>query len=116
MRNNAIMLGWNRALLGREQLAAQMFQAFTQYLQGLQKEGTIDSFEPIFVTPHGGSLNGFFVLRGNPQKLDELCGSRGWAEWLMKGTLHLEGLCELRALSGPAVAERMALYTESIPR
>jgi hypothetical protein len=31
---------------------------------GLQLQGTIKSFDTVFLDPHGGDLNGFFLIRG----------------------------------------------------
>lgn len=47
-------MGWDRSIAGREAQAAQLFQEVVQYLGGLQQVGTIQSFEPVLLSPHGG--------------------------------------------------------------
>ena len=34
--------------------------------------GRIESFEPVMLAAHGGDLNGFFLLKGEVEKLDEV--------------------------------------------
>jgi hypothetical protein len=45
---------------------------------GLQKKGTIKSFDTVFLDPHGGDLNGFLLMRGEPSQLDGLMSSPEW--------------------------------------
>lgn len=49
-----------------------MFNEATSYYTRLQLEGTIESFEPVILSAHGGDLAGFVVLRGDRNKLDAL--------------------------------------------
>lgn len=116
MSTNAIVFGWNRSLPGREALSAQHFQEFTQYLQAQQAGGVIDSFEPVLIQPYGGELNGFFYIRGEPAKLAALTASQEWIQNQIRATLHLDGVALLRAVTGPTVAEYMAMWGQAIPR
>ena len=43
-----------------------------EFFGGLQTGGRIESFEPVILAAHGGDLNGFFLLRGEAEKLDEV--------------------------------------------
>jgi hypothetical protein len=114
--SNAIFFGWNRSIPGREQLSAQHFQEFVQYLGGLEKAGRIASFEPFFLDAHGGDMNGGFLIRGEPSKLDAVVASTEWITHMMRAQLHLQSAGAVRAVSGPAVGERMALFTGLIPK
>jgi hypothetical protein len=57
---------------GREQKALQVFNESIQFYTRLQQQGTIESFEPVALEPHGGDLNGFLILRGDREKLNAL--------------------------------------------
>jgi hypothetical protein len=116
MSINAILFGWNRSLPGREAMSAQHFQDFTQYLQARQASGDIDSFEPLLIQPHGGELNGFFYIRGEPARLAALTASPEWIQHQIRATLHLDGVALLRGVTGSAVAEYMALWVQATPR
>lgn len=115
MNSNTLLFGWNRSLPGREHLSAQHFGEFVDYLGGLVKAGTIDGFDPVFLEPHGGDMNGFFLLRGKAAKLDSLTGSEDWAKHMIRATMHLESAGYVRGHAGEAVMERMQLWTGAIP-
>jgi hypothetical protein len=115
MSSNAIFFGWNQPMVGREQLAAAQFQEFVQYLAGLQKEGAIASFEPVFLTPHGGDLNGFFLIRGENSKLDELVASDPWQTYMTRAGFSLQGAGAVRGAAGDMVNEWMKRWAENIP-
>ena len=90
MSSNVIFFGWNRSIPGREQMSAEHFQEFLGYLGGLQQAGAIDSFEPVLLSPHGGDLNGFFLIRGDNEALNALQASDEWLTHQTRGGQHLE--------------------------
>ena len=115
MSSNAIFFGWNRSIPGRERLSAQHFQEFVAYLGGLRQQGTIESFDVVFLNAHGGDMNGFFLIRGESGKLSELVGSTDWVTHMVRAALHLEGPGAVLGVTGEAIAERMNLWTSLIP-
>jgi len=116
MSSNAIFFGWNRAIPGREQISGAHFQEFVEYCQGLQKEGTIQSFEAVILDSHGGDMNGFFLIRGDPARLDGVQASPEWVQHMTRALLHLENSGAIRAATGILVAERMGLWQQHIPK
>ena len=116
MSTNTILVGWNHSYCGREAIGAQHFQEFAEYLQAQQKAGKIESFEPVLLLPYGGTLNGFFMIKGEPQKLAALCESPEWIQHQLRANHHIDGHCELRAVSGAPVLERIAMWSQLIPR
>ena len=115
MGSNAIMFSWNRSIPGREAISAAHFQDYVQYLTGLQERGAIQSFEVVFLDPHGGNLNGFVLIRGETEQLDALVSSSEWIVHQTRAMLHLEDPANIRALTGAAVMERMEIWTQHIP-
>jgi hypothetical protein len=115
MSSNVIFFGWNRSIPGREATSAEHFQEFVQYLGGLQQKGAIESFEAVLLNPHGGDLNGFFLIRGDHGKLDALASSAEWEMHVTRGGLHLEGAGVVRGATGDLVMEWMARWSQSIP-
>jgi len=107
MSSNVIFFGWNRSIPGREQMSAEHFQEYLQYLGGLQQEGAIDSFETILLNPHGGDMNGFFLIRGNNDALNALQDSDEWQTHVTRGGHHLEGAGAVRGVTGELVMEWM---------
>jgi hypothetical protein len=115
MGSNALFFGWNRPIPGREQISAQHFQEFVQYLGGLQKAGTIQSFDVVFLTAHGGDMNGFFLIRGDTARLNELTASTAWVTHITRAGLHLQGAGVVNAYTGDAAMELMKLWTSLLP-
>lgn len=116
MGSNVVLFSWNRSIPGREQLSGQHFQDFLQYLTAEKEKRNIDSFEAVLVEPYGGSFNGFFLVRGEPAKLNQLVGSTEWVQHITRGIMHLEGAAVLRGVSGAPLMERMGLWTNLIPK
>jgi hypothetical protein len=115
MGTNAVFFAWNRSIPSRERISAEHFQQFVQYVAGLQQKGAIQSSEVVFLDPHGGDMNGFFLIRGEPAKLDALLASSEWVTHMTRAALHLQGSGTVRGVTGPMVMERMELWTKTIP-
>lgn len=115
MSTNVILFGWNHPIRGRENTSVSHFQEFTQYLDGLKQEGTIDSYAPVFLNPHGGDMNGFFLITGDSASLDELVSSDHWVRHMVRANLHLEGMGAIRGVTGALLNERMELFRSLIP-
>jgi len=72
MATGALVIGWGSVIQGREQKSLQVFNEAIQYYARLQQQGTIESFEPVALEPHGGDLQGFLLIRGDREKLNAL--------------------------------------------
>jgi hypothetical protein len=116
MRSNCIMFGWNRAVPGREGVSSQLFQGFVEYLTTQQRAGSIESFEVVLLEPRGGSLNGFFLIRGQPDKLEAVSSSDEWMRQQTKAIMNLQDISIARGVTGALVGERMKMWMEEIPR
>ncbi len=115
MGSNVMLFGWNRSIPGREKVSAQHFAEFVQYLGGLQQKAAIQSFDITFLNSHGGDLNGFFLIKGDTSKLDNLVSTEEWLTHMTRASLHLEGSGVVRGVTGDEVMKRMALWTSVIP-
>jgi len=115
MGSNVMLFGWNRSLPGREKASGQHFEEFVQYLGGLQRKGAIQAFDVVFLDPHGGDLNGFFLIKGDSAKLDALVATTEWTTHITRASLHLDSSGVVRGVTGDEVMGRMALWTSLIP-
>lgn len=115
MSSNAVFFGWNRSIPGRERVSKSHFEEFVGYLTGLQKGSQIESFDVAFLNPHGGDMNGFFLIRGSDGGLDAMMSSADWVKHITRANLHLQGAGAVKAVTGKLVAERMALWSSLIP-
>ncbi len=69
MADFGIFIGFGHPHTGREAAAGKVFEEAFAYWTGLQAAGEIESFETVMLEAHGGDLNGFFLLRGEPERL-----------------------------------------------
>jgi hypothetical protein len=108
MSNTGLFVGWTRAFSGKEKVAVGKFGEFTQYVAKLHAEGHIDSFEPVLLRPHGGDLNGFFLLRADAGRIAALRATDQWKDWEVTGGMLLDGFgvieCSLAENVGDMVA------------
>ena len=72
MANAALFIGYGPPMPGREQKSLQVFGEAIQYYGRLQQQGQIESFESVFLEPHGGDLSGFILLRGERDALNRV--------------------------------------------
>jgi hypothetical protein len=110
MDRNIIFFAWNRSIPGREETSGKHFDEFVAYLGAQAQSGAIQGFDVVFLDPHGGDLNGFFLIKGDSASLDALVSTDEWTEHMTRAALHLESSGSVRGVTGEAVAQRMALW------
>jgi hypothetical protein len=69
MADSVLFIGWGAPVRGREQNAAKVFGEAVELWSRLQADGTLESWSAYFLEPHGGDLQGFFLLQGEREKL-----------------------------------------------
>ena len=110
MAGDALFLGWGPAVRGRELKALDVFQETLTYYDSLQKEGRIDSFEPVLIAPHGGELGGFILLRGSRASLDEIRNSDEFQRLVTRAAAIVDDIGTIDAYTGEALAQQMARF------
>ena len=115
-KDSVLIVGWNRVIPGRENDALELFTQSINYYQAQQKAGHITAFEPIFLRPHGGDLNGFFLLRGERAKLDAMKESDEFLNISTRGIVLLEGFGVIDAYAGEGVQKLMGFWTKAIAK
>ena len=77
MPEYGIFVGFGSPVRGREAKSLEVFNEALHWYAKLEQEGTIESFEAVFLEPHGGDLSGFMLLRGDREKLSKKLPSVG---------------------------------------
>jgi hypothetical protein len=108
----AIFIGWGQVVRGQEQRALEVFNESVAYWGSLQQEGRIESLDVVLLTPHGGDLAGFALLKGDPAKLDELSRDPEFQRRNARANLIVDGLGIVDAVSGESLGEQMQIYTK----
>ncbi len=73
MATACLFIGFNRPAPGHEGEANRhLVEEVVPQIEKFQKAGWFESHDVVGLTPHGGDLNFFLLLRGERAKLDEL--------------------------------------------
>lgn len=105
MADAALFIGFGSVVRGRENQALQVFQDSLAYYGRLQQAGTIESFEPVILQPHGGDLTGFILLRGERARLQDLTGEDEFQTIVSRALLIVDNLGVVNAAIGSSLAE-----------
>jgi hypothetical protein len=112
MAGHALFVGWGQVVRGREQLALSVFQDTVAFYAKLQEDGRIDSFEPFLLSPHGGELAGFFIVRGDLTALDALRSSPDFLRVISRAGAIVDNLGVVTAYTAEALAQVLGLFGE----
>ena len=114
MADAGLFIGWGEVVRGRESEATELFQETLGWYASLQEQGVIDSFEPVFLEPHGGDLTGFILIRGDAEKLASLRASEEFTQLTIRVGLIVDGLGVVGADMGERLQRQVEYYTEQI--
>jgi hypothetical protein len=114
MANQALFLGWNRPVRGREEQAMKLWGKTMEYYSKLQAGGRIESFEPVLLGAHGGDLNGFFLIRGVAEKLNEVRGEDAFLDFIIEAGHCLDGFGVVTAWIGEGLNDVFARWSKLV--
>ena len=114
MADSGLFIGFGAPVRGRERQATKVFNEAFEYYARLQQEGEIESFEPVLLEPHGGELDGFFLLRGDQDKLARIRSSEEFERLTVRGQLIIENLGIVDAALGGRLMSQMSMFGEQV--
>ena len=117
MESNTLLIGWNRAVPGREHAAAELFAQTVGYYDKMQKSGKLTSWEPVFLNQHGGDMNGFFLLKGTGSNLNAIVADDEFVDIMLRAGHILQNFGVVHGYSGMnVIQDMMGRWTKAIPR
>ena len=114
MADTALFIGWGQVVRGREKRAIQVFNESVEYWGGLQGDGKIEDFEVVLLTPHGGDLQGFALLRGSEDQVAALRADEEFGRRVARADLIVESQGVVDAAIGDGIARGLAQYQGEI--
>ena len=114
MADSGLFIGFGAPVRGRERQSLKVFSEVFDYYSRLQQEGEIESFEPVLLEVHGGELGGFFLLRGERDKLARIRNSEEFARHTARGELIVENIGVVGAVLGERLMSQMAMFAEQV--
>ena len=116
MANAAMMIGWDRVVVGREKQALELFNESLTFYGKLVNDKKLESFEPVLMAAHGGDMNGFILLRGTAQQIDAVRRMPQFESMMVRGEHYLEGVGALDAYVGDGLSRIMEIYQNTISK
>ncbi len=114
MAEAGIFIGWGANVAGREEKGLAVFNEAIQYWGGLQEGGKIESFEVVLLTPHGGDLEGFSLLRGSQDQMSALLVDEEFERQTARATLIVQNVGVVPAVLGEGLGRSIGIYQQQI--
>lgn len=114
MTDTALFIGWGGVHPGREHHARKLFDDTLELLAELKKAGEIESFEPVLLGPHGGELDGYILVRGEPAKLAAIQMREDMERLRIDGTACFTKLSVIPATTGDGVKRMLTLFDDIV--
>lgn len=112
MQDNALFIGWNRAISGKEKASIEHFNEFLGYLGKQQQAGTLTSLMPVVLNPHGGDLNGFVLVTAENSGFHKLMGEDAWQDHITRATVTMHGFGVITGTTGKQVEDRLRRFAK----
>ncbi len=113
MTDAALFIGWGASAAGRERRSVELFAHSMRYLSRLVEQGRVASFEPFFLEPHGGDLEGFFIVRGNQEQLNEIRAEDEFQRLAVRAQVLVSNFGVVGAVTGERLNKHMAWFAEA---
>jgi hypothetical protein len=113
MTDAALIIQWGATAPGRERKAVELFGESLRFLTGLVTKGRVSSVEPFFLQPHGGSVEGFFIMRGDRDELNRIRGEDEFQRYSVRAQAVVQNFGVIEAITGEQLNKHMAWFTEA---
>lgn len=113
MADYGIFIGWGSPVRGREQKSTTVFNEAVELWTRWQADGTIESWQAVFLEPHGGDLDGFFLLLGDRDRIAQARSSDEMQQLTVRAQQIVDGFGVVGALTGEQIGSQLELYLRS---
>jgi hypothetical protein len=113
MADFGLMVGFGWPVRGREQNATKVFGEAVELWTRLQESGEIESWDAIFLEPHGGDLGGFFLVWGEREAIARVRSGDDLAQLSQRAQLIVENYGVVGAERGGRVETQMRGFLEA---
>ncbi len=114
MATAGMFVGWSTPVRGREEAGLDVFSEALALEAQLQEEGAIESFEVVLLSPHGGGLNGFILVRGSEDQIAAVHQRDDFQRINARASLVVDDFGVIDASIGEGIAEQLSNYREQI--
>jgi hypothetical protein len=86
------------------------------YYAQLQERGAIESFEPVAIEAHGGDLDGYLLVRGSREQLNQLRADAEFQRFNTRALLSVTHFGVVDAHIGAGLERWLAGFAEEVSR
>ena len=113
MSEAALFVGWGQPVRGRERQSLDVFSDAATYYGERLADGSIESFEPVLLNPHGGDLQGFFLIKGSAQGLATMQASEEFQRLHVRAGMIVDNLGIIEAWVDDAVLTQLGYFGDA---
>ena len=113
MTDSALIIQWGATAPGRERKAVELFGETLRFLTGLVTNGRVASVEPFFLQPHGGNVEGFFIMRGDRDELNKIRGEDDFQRYSVRAQAVVQNFGVIEAITGEQLNKHMAWFADA---
>jgi hypothetical protein len=113
MADAALFIGWGTPVRGRETKGLEVFNEALAFHGECQQAGQIESFDVVLLTPHGGELNGFILIKGSEAQIEALMRREDFQRINTRANLVVDRFGVVPGIMGETLGEQMAVYREA---
>ena len=114
MADAALFVGWGDPVRGREEKGLQVFNEALSYYGQKQESGAIESSEVVLLSPHGGDLSGFILVRGSQEQMNALRADEEFERINTRAAQIVERFGVVDSVVGEGVGRAIGIYQEAI--
>ena len=114
MAEYALFIGFGSPRAGKEAAAIKNFEESAAFAEKLKAAGEIEGVEYVLLNSHGGDLNGFFLLRGDPEQLGRLSMAPEFQRLVMRASVSSESVGVINAVVDAGVMRSMVAWKEAV--
>lgn len=113
MSESALFVGWGQPVRGREKRSLDVFNDAVTYYAARLQDGSIESFDPVLLNPHGGDLQGFFLIKGSAQGLTTMMASEEFERLHVRAAMIVENLGIIQAFVDDGVLTQLGYFSDA---
>ena len=113
MSESALFVGWGQPVRGREKRSLDVFNDAATFYGARVADGSIESFDPVLLDPHGGGLQGFFLIKGPAQGLSTMMASEEFQRLHVRAGMIVDDLGIIEAWVDDAVLTQLTYFSDA---
>jgi hypothetical protein len=114
MAEYGLFIGWGQPRTGKEIASIKVFEEAVALVDRLKAAGDIEGADYALLGYHGGDLNGFMLLRGEPEQLARVGMTPEFRAVTMRAATCLEHVGIVQAFVGTGVMRSLGSWREAI--